>query len=154
MVKIGCQGKISRGQAQWPPQEDQTVHSRDRDYFAEWLTRTLAERDIAGGEVATALGVNDSAISRWKNGKASPGLESVMKLADYLGVEPVALAVTAGLMDETQVGIEKLKLPRETRMLKRVEDQILKIRGLDDETREALINTARQRYEEKAEERS
>ena len=50
---------------------------RDREYFAEWLSRTLAERDIAGGEVARALGVNDSAISRWKNGKATPGLDSL-----------------------------------------------------------------------------
>lgn len=130
------------------------MHSRrDREYFAEWLTRTLAERDIAGGEVATALGVNDSAISRWKNAKASPGLDSVMKLAEYLDVEPVALAVTAGLMEEGQVGVSKLQLPRETRMLGYVEDQIMRIRGLDDDTRKALINTARQRFV-KAEEES
>jgi transcriptional regulator with XRE-family HTH domain len=122
------------------------VRSRDREYFAEWLTRTLAEREIAGGEVAAALGVNDSAISRWKNGKASPGLESVMKLADFLEVEPVALTVTAGLMEEGQVGVPKLELPRETRMLGYIEDQIMKIRGLDDDTRKALINTARQRF--------
>lgn len=123
------------------------MRTRDREYFAEWLTRTLAERDIAGGEVAAALGVNDSAISRWKNGKASPGLESVMKLADFLNVEPVALTVTAGLMEADQVGVAKLKLPRETRMLGYIEDQIMKIRGLDDETRRALIETARQRVE-------
>jgi transcriptional regulator with XRE-family HTH domain len=122
------------------------VRSKDREYFAEWLTRTLAERDIAGGEVAAALSVNDSAISRWKNAKASPGLESVMKLADFLEVEPVALAVTAGLMEEGQVGVSKLELPREARMLGYVEDQIMKIRGLDDDTRKALINTARQRF--------
>ncbi len=121
---------------------------RDREYFAEWLTRTLAEREIAGGEVARALGVNDSAISRWKNGKASPGLDSVMKLAEFLEVEPIALAVTAGLMDSKKVGVEKLPLPRETRMLGYIEDQIMKIRGLDDETRKALIGTARKRFEE------
>lgn len=119
---------------------------RDREYFAEWLSRTLAERDIAGGEVARALGVNDSAISRWKNGKASPGLDSVMKLADFLEVDPVALAVTAGLMNPRQVGVGKLELPAETRVMALVEDQIMKIRGLDDETRKALINTARNRF--------
>jgi transcriptional regulator with XRE-family HTH domain len=120
---------------------------RDRDYFAEWLTRTLAERDIAGGEVARALGVNDSAISRWKNGKASPGLDSVMKLAEFLGVHPIALAVTAGLMDEDRVGTPRLELPKETRMMGYVEDQIMKIRGLDDATRKALIETAKKRFE-------
>lgn len=122
------------------------MRNRDREYFAEWLTRTLAERDIAGGEVARALEVNDSAISRWKNGKASPGLESVMKLAEFLEVNPIALAVTAGLMEEAKVGVARLDLPEETRMLGYVEDQIAKIRGLDDETRKALVRTARERF--------
>jgi transcriptional regulator with XRE-family HTH domain len=112
---------------------------RDRDYFAEWLARTLAERDIAGGEVARALGVNDSAISRWRNGKASPGLDSVMKLADFLDVNPVALAVTAGLMDSKQVGVERLPLPEDTKTRKYVKDQIMAIRGLTREERQALI---------------
>jgi transcriptional regulator with XRE-family HTH domain len=119
---------------------------KDREYFAEWLTRTLAERGISGGEIAKALDVNDSAISRWKNGKASPGLESVMKLAEFLGVDAVALTVTAGLMEEALVGVGKLPLPRETAKLAHIEDQIVKIRGLDAETRKALINTARQRF--------
>lgn len=122
------------------------MRSKDREYFAEWLTRTLAERDIAGGEVARALEVNDSAISRWKNGKASPGLDSVMKLAEFLDVNPIALAVTAGLMEEVKVGVSRLDLPEETRMLGYVEDQISKIRGLDDDTRKALIRTARERF--------
>ncbi len=119
---------------------------RDREYFAEWLSRTLAEREIAGGEVARALGVNDSAISRWKNGKASPGLDSVMRLANFLDVDPVALAVTAGLMDGEQVGVERLQLPEETKVLAHVEDQIMKIKGLDDETRKALIGTLREKF--------
>jgi transcriptional regulator with XRE-family HTH domain len=119
---------------------------RDREYFAEWLSRTLAERDIAGGEVARALGVNDSAISRWRNGKATPGLESVMALAEFLDVNPIALAVTAGLMDERQVGVPRLELPEQSRALAMAEDQIMRIRGLDDETRKALINTLRERH--------
>lgn len=119
---------------------------RDREYFAEWLSRTLAERDIAGGEVARAVAVNDSAISRWKNGKASPGLDSVMKLADFLDVNPVALAVTAGLMQAEKVGVDRLPLPRETKVLAHVEEQIMKIRGLDDETRKALIGTVREKF--------
>ena len=120
---------------------------RDREYFAEWLSRTLAERDIAGGEVARALGVNDSAISRWKNGKATPGLDSVMKLAEFLDVNPIALAVTVGLMEEEKVGVPRLELPKETRMLGYIEEQINKIRGLDNETRSALIRAARERFQ-------
>lgn len=120
---------------------------RDKEYFAEWLSRTLAERGIAGGEVARALGVNDSAISRWRNGKATPGLDSVMALADFLEVDPIALAVTAGLMDPNQVGKERLPLPEQSRAIALAEEQIMKIRGLDDETRKALITTLRERYE-------
>lgn len=119
---------------------------RDKEYFAEWLSRTLAEREIAGGEVARALGVNDSAISRWRNGKASPGLDSVMALARFLEVNPIALAVTAGLMSEREVGVAKLPLPEQSKALGQAEDQIMKIRGLDDETRKALIETLRERY--------
>lgn len=112
---------------------------RDREYFAEWLSRTLAERDIAGGEIARALGVNDSAVSRWKNGKASPGLDSVMKLADFLDVDHVGLAVTAGLMNPRQAGVEKLPLPEDTKTRAYVKEQIMAIRGLTEEERQALI---------------
>lgn len=112
---------------------------RDKEYFAEWLTRTLAERDIAGGEVARALAVNDSAISRWKNGKARPGLESVMTLADYLGVDPIQLAVTAGLMKESQAGKSRLDLPEDTKKREMVRNQIMNIRGLTGEERGVLL---------------
>lgn len=70
-----------------------------------------------------------------------------MKLAEYLEVNPIALAVTVGLMREDKVGVARLELPRETKMLGYVEDQINKIRGLDNETRTALIRTARERFQ-------
>lgn len=113
---------------------------RDKEYFAEWLSRTLAEREIAGGEVARALGVNDSAISRWRNGKATPGLDSVMELAEFLGVEPVALAVTAGLMDAKRVGVAKLPLPEDTKRRGLIKDQIMSIRGLTSMEKSALMD--------------
>lgn len=114
---------------------------RDKEYFAEWLTRTLTERGISGGEVARALDVNDSAVSRWRNGKATPGLESVMALADYLKVPPVALAVTAGLMREKQAGTPRLPLPSDTKSRAMVRDQIMGIRGLTAGERSALMQT-------------
>jgi transcriptional regulator with XRE-family HTH domain len=115
------------------------VRNRDREYFADWLTRTLAEQNISGGEVARALDVNDSAISRWRNGRASPGLDSVMKLADFLDVDPVALAVTAGLMDAGKVGVNPLPLPEDTKTRPFVMDQIMSIKGLTKDERDALI---------------
>ena len=117
-----------------------------REYFAEWLNRTLVERSIAGGEVARALGVNDSAISRWRNGKASPGLDSVMALADFLEVDHVALAVTAGLMDGGKVGVKPLPLPEDTKTRLLIKEQIMNIKGLTKEERTALVLA----YEERA----
>lgn len=113
----------------------------EREYFAEWLSRTLAERGIAGGEIARALGVNDSAISRWRNGKASPGLDSVMSMAEYLDVDPIALAVTAGLMDTRRTGVDRLPLPENTRTRGLVMEQIMSIRGLTNSEKEGLLDT-------------
>lgn len=120
---------------------------QDEDYFAEWLTRTLAERGISGGEVARALEVNDSAVSRWRNGKATPGLSSVLALAAFLNVPPVALTVTAGLMEESQAKVARLPLPNDTKSRTMVKDQIMSIRGLTTKERGALV----QAYDEVAE---
>lgn len=113
---------------------------RDKGYFAEWLNRTLIERGMAGGEVARALGVNDSAISKWRNGKATPALESVMALAEYLDVHPLRLAVTAGLMKARQAGVERLDLPEDTKTRAIVKQQIMSIRGLTADERQAMLD--------------
>lgn len=114
---------------------------RNSKYFSDWLDRTLIERDIAGGEVARALGVNDSAVSRWRNSKASPGLDSVMKLAQFLEVDPIRLAVTAGLMKSHEVGSEPLPMPEDTKARSLVHTQILGMRGLTRSEKMALIAT-------------
>lgn len=117
---------------------------RDKEYFAEWLTRTLSERDISGGEVARALDVNDSAVSRWKNGKVLPSLETLMDLAEFLDVSPLRLAVTAGRMKEKQAGVPRLELPEDTKTKAMVKTQIMSIRGLTTRERELLVRTYEQ----------
>lgn len=62
-----------------------------------------------------------------------------MKLANFLDVEPVALAVTAGLMNSKQVGVERLQLPEDTKTRAYVKEQIMSIRGLTRDERQALI---------------
>lgn len=119
---------------------------KSRSYFAEWLTKTLRERGITGGEVARALGVNDSAVSRWKNGKAAPGLDSVMRLADFLGVDPIDLAVTAGLMDEKAVGRAQLPIPEAGGVSAMAEDWIMRIPGITESDRRSLVRTLAERY--------
>lgn len=115
------------------------MRRHDKEYFGEWLNRTLTERNIAGGEVARALGVNDSAVSRWRNGKATPGLDSVMALAGFLCVDPVSLAVTAGLMQAGAVGKEKLPLPKESEDVELARQHIMKIPGLTEKSRKRLL---------------
>lgn len=117
---------------------------RDKEYFAEWLSRTLSEREISGGEVARALGVNDSAVSRWRNGKILPSLEALMELADFLDVSPLRLAVTAGRIKEKQAGVPRLELPEDTKKRNLVRGQIMGIRGLTTEERQVLIDAYEQ----------
>lgn len=118
----------------------------NRAYFADWLDRTLSEREIPAGEVARALDVNDSAVSRWRNAKASPGLDSVMKLAEFLGANPIALAVTAGLMDSDQVGVEPLPIPEDSMAVQRARETIMKL-SVRRDVRLALLKTLDERYQ-------
>ncbi|MEU3052298.1 helix-turn-helix domain-containing protein [Streptomyces griseus] len=110
-----------------------------REYFAEWLDRTLTNRGTSGGEVARALGVNDSAVSRWRRAKGPIGLDNCMKLAGFLEVHAIRLCVTAGLMDSSEVGFEPLPLPQATAKREQVREQILRIRGLSDEERDRVL---------------
>lgn len=112
---------------------------QQKDYFAEWLRRTMVNSGVSGGEVARALNVNDSAVSRWRSGKATPGLESVQSLAEFLNVDPIRLAVTAGLLKPEVVKSEMLPLPPDTAQRQFVREQISKIPGLTDQERARLL---------------
>lgn len=125
------------------PEGRQTVRHDSKEYFAEWLTRTLMERGIAGGDVAKALDVTDSAISRWKNGKVRPELEKTMRLAAFLSVDPIRLAVTAGHMDANVVNVKPYPLPEVKRDL--VRERLVKglkdIQGLGADDVEKILAT-------------
>lgn len=116
-----------------------------REYFAEWLDRTLMNRDISGAEAARAVGVSEGAVSRWRNAKGSTiGLDSCMKLATFLklgGMDPIRLCVTAGIMrSEDAGGADRLPLPDNTARQDRIRDQVTKIlRPLTDAERMALL---------------
>lgn len=120
---------------------------RNRKYFAEWLDRIMTERAISGGMIAKEVGVNDSAVSRWRNGKGSPGLDSIMKLAATLDVDPIRLAVTAGLMTDKEVGVAQLPLPEPTKAVRKAKESIMKIPGITEEDRKILVRTLAERYD-------
>lgn len=115
--------------------------NHDRAYFAEWLNRTLANKDITGGDVKRALEVSDAAVSKWRNGHGRPSLETTMKLASFLEVNGLRLAVTVGHMTPVEAGVERLPLPADTSRRAAVEEQIRKITGLTEADKEALLKT-------------
>lgn len=108
--------------------------------FGRWLDLTMANRDIKGRALAKRVGVHDSAVSRWRSGAGVPALPTLQQVATVLGVNPIALAVTAGLLDESLVGIPPLAMPEPTAQRTQVKDQLAKIRGLLPEEKQALID--------------
>ena len=51
--------------------------------------RALREaKGLSQTELAEALGVDQTTISAWENGKAEPTLFNLRRLADLLGVKP------------------------------------------------------------------
>lgn len=99
----------------------------------------MANAQISGRQLAQQAGVNESVVSRWRSGQSMPGLDSCASLAEALGVEPLRLAVTAGVVDQRMAGVEPLPMPPATAMRERVRSQIAEIRGLTDKSRQALL---------------
>lgn len=110
-------------------------------YFGRWLDTTMANHDVSGRALAHKVGVNDSVVSRWRSGQGTPGLDTCARLADALGVDPMRLAVTAGVVDPSMARVEPLPMPPATALRERVRDQIGQIKGLTDQTRQALLET-------------
>lgn len=113
----------------------------DREYFAEWLNRTIANRDMSGGDVARAIEVSEASVSKWRNGHGRPALDTTMKLASLLEVNGLRLAVTTGHMTPVEAGVERLPLPADTTRRAAVEEQIRRITGLTEADKEALLKT-------------
>lgn len=108
--------------------------------FGRWLDLTMSNRDIKGRALARALKVHESAVSRWRAGNGVPSMDSCLRLGKYLNVEPIRLAVTAGLMDGELVGVDPLPLPEPTAQRQAIKDQLAKIRGLTAKERQRLID--------------
>lgn len=108
--------------------------------FGQWLDLTMSNRAIKGRSLARALKVHESAVSRWRAGNGVPSMDSCLRLGKFLDVEPIRLAVTAGLMDGELVGVLPLPLPEPTAQRRAIKDQLSKIRGLTANERQKLID--------------
>lgn len=118
-----------------------TRKRQDAVRFSRWLDTTMANRDISGRELAHRVGVNDSVVSRWRSGQSTPGLDTCVNLAEALDVDPMRLAVTAGAIDKRMAQVDPLPMPPATALRERVRSQLQQIKGLTDETRQALLET-------------
>ncbi len=68
-------------------------------------------------------------------------MDTTLKLAKILGVEPIRLAVTAGLVDGELIDVSPLPMPEPTAQRAAVRAQLAKIRGLTERERERLMDT-------------
>jgi transcriptional regulator with XRE-family HTH domain len=109
--------------------------------FGRWLDLTMSNRSIKGRQLAKALKVHESAVSRWRAGNGVPSMDSCLRLAKFLDCEPIRLAVTAGLMDPELAGVDPLPMPEPTAYRLAVKDQLAKIKGLTSRERQKLIDT-------------
>lgn len=112
--------------------------------FGEWLDLTLSNKRIMGRTLAEAVGVHDSAVSRWRAGAGVPSMETLALIAEFLDVDPLRLAVTAGQVPQRVAGVDPLPLPEPTAQRESVKRQIARIKGVTDASRRKLLAT----YEE------
>jgi transcriptional regulator with XRE-family HTH domain len=108
-----------------------TIHNGmarlDMSMFAERLQSTRKERKITQTRLADMLGVNPRVYNRWERGTAVPQLDTIVKIADILGV---SLDVLVGREKSThQPVIHNLKLHA---MLNEID-------ALPDEDQKALV---------------
>lgn len=108
--------------------------------FGQWLDLTMSNREIKGRTLAKKLRVHESAVSRWRAGNGAPTMDSCLRLGKFLDVEPIRLAVTAGLVDGSLIGAEPLPMPEPTAQRKAIKAQLAKIRGLTAQERQQLID--------------
>ena len=84
----------------------------------------LKEHNVTAYQVGKATGISTSTLSEWKNGKYTPKMDKVQKIADYFNVSvdyllgnektsPVDLTED----DELNIYLEELKNRKEMRML-------------------------------------
>lgn len=52
----------------------------------ETFAKLLREKQVTAYKVAKETGIAQSTLSDWKNGRSTPKLDKLQKIADYFGV--------------------------------------------------------------------
>jgi len=69
--------------------------------FGSWLRQLRSERNISQTELASAVEVSPSFLSRVESGDKAPSPELVERLSAHLGLDATTTMLRAGIMDET-----------------------------------------------------
>ena len=64
----------------------------------------IAGREVRQKDIADRLGLEQSAVSRWKRPNAMPSAETVVKFARQYGRPPVEALIAAGYITEQEAG--------------------------------------------------
>lgn len=64
--------------------------------FTAWLNATMERRHLSQAELARAVGVADTQVSRWRRGQVVPTVRSLQRIADTLDVPRATLDRLAG----------------------------------------------------------
>ena len=107
--------------------------------FGRWLDLTMENRNISGNKLAEMMNVNISQVSRWRNAKGRPSLKTMYRLGRILEVDPIRLAVTAGILTPEETGKTALVMPSPRARADRLAKQLSKIKGLHPTERDALV---------------
>lgn len=80
------------------------VSNNSRSGFGRYLARKMVLRGFTtGGQLAEAVGVNRSLVSRWLTNDHQPSVEHLRKLAPVLQVPPLELLIEAGHITRREV---------------------------------------------------
>lgn len=115
------------------------THKSPHHEFGEWLTLTLANRGMASRQLAEELGVADAAVSRWRTGASRPQMNSLTEIARVLNLDPLRLAVTAGVIPGSLAQAKPYPMPQPEAQRESVRRQIARIRGLSEAERDGLL---------------
>jgi transcriptional regulator with XRE-family HTH domain len=103
------------------------ITAQDMADFAERLKQLRTERQLTQGRLSELIGVSVRVYHRWENGDATPHLDTLVKIADVLGVSADAL------LGRSEVAAEQRIHNHELHRLYREVDQ------LADEDQQALL---------------
>ncbi len=120
------------------------MRTKHRPDFGYWLDVTLSNQGMTGRELAKLVGVHDSAVSRWRAGHGVPTMEGIAKVAELFNVEPLRLAVTAGLVSAKVAGVSSVDMPEPKGRREEVRARLRSVPGLTPQEVQALL----ERYDE------